>query len=73
MKKLCLQLSQEDNDQNYFDCLQQALCDSLGIGSCNINKRTQQVLIYFDPFTANLAQIRRIIEDAGFRAEPIIQ
>jgi hypothetical protein len=72
LKKLWLQLTHNGNEHAYLDCLQQSLYASLGIVSCQINASRQQILLYFDPFTANLAQVRKIIEDAGFIAEPIL-
>ncbi|MEL6221335.1 MAG: heavy-metal-associated domain-containing protein [Cyanobacteria bacterium J06627_8] len=74
MKKLWLQLSKCDKKGHaYFDCLQESIHASFGIMSCQINTRKKQVLVCFDPFTANLDHVRKIIEDAGFTAEPIIQ
>ncbi|MEB3211136.1 MAG: heavy metal-associated domain-containing protein [Leptolyngbyaceae bacterium] len=72
MKKLWLQLSERDNAHRYLECLQQSLYACLGVVNCEVNIRTRQVILHFDPFTANLAHVRKIIEDAGFVAEPII-
>jgi len=72
LRRLRLQFSTL-SEPHHLHRLQKSLKTYPGVSRCVVSTKKNQALIDFDPFIANLPSLRQAIEDAGLKAEPIIQ
>lgn len=60
------------NCERCASTIQHMLSNVRGINRCTIDVSAGQAFLLYDPYRANLAEVRYHIEAAGFKAEPVL-